>query len=226
MRKCCCCIPILGGATTLGFVALILCSLEFVVTIPYLADISINTFNPLKANIHYLYEQIEFALEQVIQQNDTEHSVEGIMKEVRDYTWTTILSEAISTGVYFIISLMMICGIQCDMRGLMIPYLVIQMLYIILAIVIGIAATVLIFYFNLIMGIVAAAVLLILAFLFIYFWAAVQKAYIELGNRDYMYSPAPIKPTYNPGHHHNGSGGGGLYPTVPQHFQMQEPDKC
>jgi len=42
-----------------------------------------------------------------------------------------------------------------------------------------------------------------------------------------MYSPAPIKPTYNPGHHHNGSGGGGgLYPTVPQHFQMQEPDKC
>merc|ERR1712150_398945 len=100
--------------------------------------------------------------EQVIQQNDTEHSVEGIMKEVRDYTWTTILSEAISTGVYFIISLMMICGIQCDMRGLMIPYLVIQTLYIILAIVIGVAATVLIFYFNLIMGIVAAAVLLIL----------------------------------------------------------------
>ena len=52
------------------------------------------------------------------------------------------------------------------------------------------------------------------------------QAYIELGNRDYMYSPAPIKPTYNPGHHHNGSGGGGLYPQVPQHFQMQEPDKC
>ena len=85
------------------------------------------------------------------------------------------MCEAISTGVYFSIALMMICGIQCDMRGLMIPYLVIQMIYIILAIVIGVAATVLIFYFNLIMGIVASAVLLILAFLFIYFWAAVQK---------------------------------------------------
>jgi len=224
MRKCCCCIPILGGATTLGLVALVLCALEFVVTIPFLADISINTFNPLKGNIEYLYEQIDFALEQVINHTDTQLR-ETIMKEIRDYTWTAVLCEAISTGVYFSIALMMICGIQCDMRGLMIPYLVIQMIYIILAIVIGVAATVLIFYFNLIMGIVAAAVLLILAFLFIYFWAAVQKAYIELGNRDYMYSPAPIKPTYNPGHHHNGSGGG-LYPQVPQHFQMQEPDKC
>ena len=174
MRKCCCCIPILGGATTLGLVALVLCALEFVVTIPFLADISINTFNPLKGNIEYLYEQIDFALEQVINHTDTQLR-ETIMKEIRDYTWTAVLCEAISTGVYFSIALMMICGIQCDMRGLMIPYLVIQMIYIILAIVIGVAATVLIFYFNLIMGIVASAVLLILAFLFIYFWAAVQK---------------------------------------------------
>merc|ERR1712080_162935 len=111
--------------------------------------------------MEYLYEQIEFALEQVIQNNDTTISINGIMKEVRDYTWTTIMSEAISTGVYFIISLMMICGIQCDMRGLMIPYMVIQMLYIILAIVMGVAVTVLFFYYNTIMGIVSAAVVLI-----------------------------------------------------------------
>merc|ERR1711994_924824 len=133
-------------------------------------------------NIEYLYEQIEFALEQVIQNNDTTISIDGIMKEVRDYTWTTIMSEAVSTGVYFVISLMMICGIQCDMRGLMIPYLVIQMLYIILAIVIGVAVTVCFFYFNLIMGIVAAAVVLILSFLFIYFWVAVQKVRYRIGN--------------------------------------------
>jgi len=223
MRKCCCCIPILGGATTIGLVALILCALEFVITIPYLADIDVETFNPLKGNIQYLYEQIEYIAKHMT--NDTKMT-NSIMAEVKDYTWETIMSEAVSTGVYFVISLMMICGIQCDMRGLMIPYLVIQMLYIILAIIIGVAVTVCFFYFNLIMGIVAAAVVLILSFLFIYFWVAVQKAYIELGTRDYMYSPAPIKPTYNPGHHHNGSGGGGLYPTVPQHFQMQEPDRC
>ena len=102
--------------------------------------------------------------------NGTEPEIrDAIMKEIKEYTWTTILSEAISTGVYFIITLMMICGIQCDLRGLMIPYLVIQMLYIILAIIMGIAVTVVLFYFNLVMGIVAAAVVLILAFLFVYF---------------------------------------------------------
>jgi len=223
MRKCCCCIPILGGATVIGFIALVLCALEFVVTISYLAGIDVNTFNPIQNNLQYLYESIEYTAKHVT--NDTELT-KGIMTEVKKYTWQTIMSEAVSTGIYFLISLLMVCGIQCDMRGLMIPYMVIQMLYIILAIVIGVAITVLIFFYNLIMGIVSAAVVLILSFLFIYFWVAVQKAYIELGTRDYMYSPAPIKPTYNPGNHHNGSGGGGLYPTVPQHFQMQEPDKC
>merc|ERR1711997_1427793 len=87
---------------------------------------------------------------------------------------------------------MMVCGIQCDMRGLMLPYMIVQMLYIILGITIGIGITVLFFFFNIIMGIVSAAVILILAFLMIYFWVAVQKAYIELGNRDYMYSPAIV----------------------------------
>ena len=127
MRKCCCCIPILAGATVLGFVGLVLCALEFVVTIPYLANVDAEQFNPLKGNLVYMYEQIEFGIKQVT--NGTEPEIrEAIMSEIQDYTWTTILSEAISTGVYFIITLMMICGIQCDLRGLMIPYLVIQML--------------------------------------------------------------------------------------------------
>ena len=172
MRKCCCCIPILGGATVIGFIALVLCALEFVVTIPYLAGIDVATFNPIQDNLQYMYDQIEYTAKQVT--NDTELT-KAIMTEVQEYTWKTIMSEAISTGIYFIISLMMICGIQCDMRGLMIPYMVIQMLYIILAIVMGVAVTVLFFYYNTIMGIVSAAVVLILSFLFIYFWAAVQK---------------------------------------------------
>jgi len=203
----------------LGLIALVLCALEFVCTIPYLADIA--TFNPLKENIEYVYHHVENVIDSL---NITADTTAKIMAEMRDYTWHAILSEAIATGVYFLLALMMILGIHCDMRGLMIPYLIIQMLYIICAIVMGVGVTVLFFFYKIIMGIVCAAVVLILAFFFIYFWVAVQKAYIELGNRDYMYSPAPIKPTYNPGHHHNGPGGGGLYPTAPQHFQMQ--DKC
>ena len=180
MRKCCCCIPILAGATILGLIALVFCALEYVVTIPYLADLDESTFNPLKANIEYLKHHIEGAVKQFT--NDTE-VIQGIMIDVEKYTWTSILSEAISTGIYFIVSLLMICGIHCDIRGLMIPYLVLQMLYIILATIMGAGATVVFFYYNTIMGIVSAAVVLILVFLFIYFWVAVQKvssAYLVL----------------------------------------------
>ena len=56
---------------------------------------------------------------------------------------------------------------------------------------------------------------LVVAILLIYFWIAVQRAYTELGNNDYMYSPAPVKPTTYDGR-------GGYYPTSPQHFQMDE----
>ena len=175
MRKCCCCIPILGGATFLGFLAIILCALEFVVTIPYLLKIDIDVFNPLQSNLEYLYDQLEYGLKSFFNDTDDAELREQIMAEVRAYTWTAVISEACCTGVYLIISLMMICGIQCDMRGLMLPYMIVQMLYIIFGIISGIGITVLFFYFNIIMGIVAAAVILILAFLMIYFWAAVQK---------------------------------------------------
>ena len=57
------------------------------------------------------------------------------------------------------------------------------------------------FFVNVIMGTIAVGVAAIAAFLFIYFWAAVQKAYKELGNRDYMYEPAPVKPIFNPKGH-------------------------
>ena len=175
MRKCCCCIPILGGATFLGFIAIMLCALEFVVTIPYLLKIDIDVFNPLQSNLEYLYDQLEYGFQSVINETDNPHLTEEIMAQVRAYTWTAIISEACCTGVYLIISLMMVCGIQCDMRGLMLPYMIVQMLYIILGITIGIGITVLFFFFNIIMGIVSAAVILILAFLMIYFWVAVQK---------------------------------------------------
>ena len=188
MRKCCCCIPILGGATFLGFIAIMLCALEFVVTIPYLLKIDIDVFNPLQSNLEYLYDQLEYGFQSVINETDNPHLTEEIMAQVRAYTWTAIISEACCTGVYLIISLMMVCGIQCDMRGLMLPYMIVQMLYILVGILSGIGITVLFFYFNIIMGIVSAAVILILAFLMIYFWVAVQKVskILQLG-RNYLY---------------------------------------
>ena len=62
----------------------------------------------------------------------------------------------------------------------------------------GVCGTVVMFFMSHVMGAISAGVVLVIAFLFFYFWFAVQKAYVEIGNRDYMYSPAPVKPIYNP----------------------------
>ena len=77
------------------------------------------------------------------------------------------------------------------------------MLTFIVCVLAGIAGTVGLFFVNAIMGVIATGIVLVASFLFIYFWLAVQTAFVEIGNRDYMYSPAPVKPIYNP------PGGGG-----------------
>ena len=180
------------GATVIGFITLALCALKLVLTIPYLAGIDVGTFNPIQNNLQYIYDQIEYATKNVSKDADLTKS---IVPNVEENTWEIILSDTVSTVVYFIVSLMMICGIQCKMRGLMLPYMVVQMLYIILGIVTAVGVTVILFYYNLIMGIVAAASVLIPLFLIIHFWVTVKKAYIELGNHDgdVGYSSVPLR---------------------------------
>ena len=98
----------------------------------------------------------------------------------------------------------------------MLPYLILQLLAVIILILVGVAVTVGLFFLNVIMGVVAGGVVLTISILLVYFWTAVQRAYVELGSNDYMYSPAPLKPNYNDGR------GAGYYPTSPQHFHMDE----
>merc|ERR1711981_833202 len=103
----------------------------------------------------------------------------------------------------------------------MIPYFIIQMFCIIVMVLITVAVTVALFLMGqLVVGIVATVVTLVISALLIYFWAAVQRAFMELGNNDYMYSPAPIKPV-GVGHY-DGRGHADPYPTSPQHFAMDE----
>ena len=108
-------------------------------------------------------------------------------------------------------------GASCQVRGLMVPYLILQMLVFIVWIVTGAAVTLGLCFVNAIVAVIAGVTVLISSGLLLYFWIAVQRAYVELGNNDYMYSPAPIKPMtqYNDGR--------GYYPpTSPQHFQMDD----
>lgn len=83
-----------------------------------------------------------------------------------------------------------------------------------LFVLVGVASSVLMFFVSAVAGVVSLAVVLLIAFFFFYFWAAVQKAYVELGNRDYMYAPAPLKPIYNPSEHK-------YHPSAPQQFNME-----
>jgi hypothetical protein len=216
MRKCCCCISVHIGAAILGFIGLTICLLELVVIIPYLLQVDKDVFNPIEHNLNDIF----FIFEETLESNNFEKErVDEIVTDVQNYLWPTFLGAGVEAGVYGLCCLLLMIGASCQVRGLMVPYLILQMLAVIILILVGVAVTVGLFMLNVIMGVVAGTVVLVISVLLIYFWAAVQRAYTELGNNDYMYSPAPIKPIYNT---NNEARVGGYYPTSPQHFQMEE----
>jgi len=214
MRKCCCCISVHIGAVILGTIGLAICLLELVVLIPYL--LNIQEFNPIGDNANEIFFQFEKMMKAKQQEMGWDDEViKNTVAEVKDKLWPTLLGATAEAGVYGLSCLLLILGAACQVRALMLPYMILQMIVLIVFMLIGIGCTVVAFFFNVIAGAVAGGVVFILSILLIYFWIAIQRAYIELGNNDYMYSPAPVKPTYNDGR-------GGYYPTSPQHFQMDE----
>jgi len=223
MRKCCCCISVHVGSVILGFIGLMLCALELVVILPYLFNIDEKVFNPIKKNEKEILYHIE---DQLKGYNITPQQVKEYVNE--STMSTALLGFAIEAGVYSLCCLLMMIGASCRIRGLMIPYLVVQMFCIIVMMVCMVALTVFHFLFGnletsgpLVIGIVSAGVTLVISTLIIYFWVAVQRAFVELGNNDYMYSPAPIKPV-GVGHYDGRGHADHHYPTSPQHFPMDE----
>jgi len=215
MRKCCCCISVHVGAAILGLLGLTICAVELVVLVPYLLGISPDVFNPIEKNM----EQAFYIFEDMLKENKFEEDqIQAIVANVKEYMWHTFIGATIEAGIYGLCALLMMIGASCQIRGLMIPYLVVQMIAIVILVLVGVGVTVAMCFYNAIMGVVAGVVTLIISLLLIYFWAAVQRAYVELGNNDYMYSPAPIKPVG----HYDGRGAADHYPTSPQHFAMDE----
>lgn len=208
MRTCCCCIPVLAGATVIGVLGMLF-TLAFMTPLTtYL--IELEEFDPIRANMASVQFQLDKSLREA---NVSLADISTVNNAIEEYIWYGVLILEVLAGSYLLFALCMIIGIHCDMRGLMIPYLMYQMLLIILAILLGLVLTIGMFLFqNTLLGVVSVVVLLIFSFLLVYYWVAVQKAFVELGNRDYMYSPAPTK-AYNGSHH---------YPSAPQRFEMQE----
>jgi len=214
MRKCCCCISVHVGATILGLIGFLICALELAVLVPYLFEIDPEVFNPVQQNL----EQFYFVLEKTLTENQIDKdTIDEVLKNLKEYLWPAFLGSAVESGVYALCCLFMMIGASCQVRGLMVPYLILQMIVFILWILTGAAVTLGLCFVNAIVAVIAGVTVLIVSGLLLYFWMAVQRAYVELGNNDYMYSPAPIKPMtqYNDGR--------GYYPpTSPQHFQMDD----
>jgi len=213
-RTCCCCIPVLGGATVIGLLAILLSLAYMAPLVAFQAKAPTEVFNPIQDNMQHLEFSMEKFMKDVNKKlalNLTDEEMDNFKQIALDNLPTVLLVDLIATGVYALICLLMVIGIHCDMRGMMIPYLMLQMLGIVVTIIALLGFTVGLFFIEIMMGIVSAAILLIVSFLLVYYWVSVQQAYVELGNRDYMYSPAPTK-AYNGSSH---------YPSAPQRFEMQ-----
>ena len=207
MRRCCCCIPVLPGAVVLGITGILIGCGALAILIPFL--VNWDVFNPIGNNVN----EMLYILETHLEENEfSKEEIIAFKDYFKQYLQISCLVDACVNGVYALLALLMVIGVGCDMRGLMIPYLMFQMLLIVICVLAGLGLTVVLFFYNTTIGVVSTVVVLNVAFLLVYFWVAVQKAFVELGSRDYMYSPAPTKP-----HFENGS-----YPSAPQHFQMQE----
>jgi len=218
-RTCCCCIPVLGGATVIGIFGILLAVAFMTPFTTYLYEYKLTedggSQKPSQLNVISNYrETVFFQLEKGLKTfNVTESDIEMITDTIiKKNMFTGVMVAEIVCGVYVLLALLMMLGIHCDMRGLMIPHMMYQMLINIVLILVVLGVTVVLFFYKVLLGVVAAVFLLIFSFLLVYYWVAVQQAYVELGNRDYMYRPAPTK-AYNGSHH---------YPSAPQRFEMHD----
>jgi len=207
MRNCCCC-DVRTGSIITGALNLFVSLLVLFPMVTYLGDwddpIGIN---PIKEN----QRTLENVLEDILREHNwTQHTYPDIMTSVRDYLPTAVLVAASLAAVSATAAFMLILGVRCQLRCLLVPWLVLTMLDIIVAGAGGIIAVVALFYANIIPGVVSAIVYLLLALISLYSWAAVLAAYKILGHDAFMYSPAPSKPVAD------------YYPSAPQHFDMGE----
>merc|ERR1712186_136672 len=98
---------------------------------------------------------------------------ETIMEKFEDHVRTALITETVLAGIYALFAILMIAGVKSRVRGLMVPYLVYQMIAFIITVLAGIAITVGLFFMSAIMGGIATGIVLVASFLFLYFWLAV-----------------------------------------------------
>ena len=108
---------------------------------------------------------------------------ELIMAQLEDLFPTLVLACTVYSGVTALFSFLMVLGVKCESRCLMIPFLILSMVDIIVAGAAGVVVVVALFFLNTIPGAVSLVVYVMVAVVSLYSWAVVLAAYREVGLR-------------------------------------------
>ena len=169
------CIPLLEGILIHGFLSLLMCIVVFFST-----AYGHNAFNPLYHFLNHITTALEKSTEEEsIVSKDT-------INILKDHTSLMFNLATAGVIVYVISCFMMLIGTQFGTfrkhPSLMIPYLIAQMFWIVLDIMIGIPLAAVLFYLNhSIDGQIVTSFVLITSIISVYFWMTVNMAYKKLG---------------------------------------------
>jgi hypothetical protein len=210
MRKCCCC-SVRTGAVILGLLNFTIPLLIIVPLAGYWSGTDIDGLDILRDNQKVLEKVFEDSLKS---HSWTADSVGEIMFHMRAWFGNLVMVATMYAGVTSLFSFCLVLGICCEVRCLMVPFLILTMLDIILAGAVGIVVVVALFYLSLIPGIVSAVVYVMVAVVSLLSWAVVLAAFKQLGKESYMYSPVNNHSKHNSHPEY--------YPSAPQHFVLEE----
>ena len=167
MGSCFFCIPLLDGIIVHGLLNLIIYALGFFLT--FYGNISLNPF-------YYFYDHISNVLKKSAPSELGIH-VETIDKVINIAPTIGI----IGVIIYGLSCLLMMLGSQLKKHKLMVPYLIAQMVVVMLTVIIGIPLAAAMFHLNHSTdGQTISAFVVINSMMSLYFWSTVKRAYRKL----------------------------------------------
>ena len=88
MKKCCCCIPLVGGAIILTILAFLISSIQLGTLVPYILDVDVETFNPIKRNLNGTLDLLKSKLKEFEVKPET---VSDVVENIKEYIRPTLI---------------------------------------------------------------------------------------------------------------------------------------
>ena len=88
MKKCCCCIPLVGGAIILTILAFLISSIQLGALFPYILKVDPETFNPIERNLNGTLELLKFKLKEFEVKPET---VSAVVENIKEYIRPTLI---------------------------------------------------------------------------------------------------------------------------------------